>query len=138
MYVHTMEGLGTDVRNGHIRQSWSECRREGTRQRRCDITFRVKFRPNFGDFRRETERALKRWMTGARARTLIGRLEETLRRWHQEISDLNYPENAPICLLGQIIYRGLNGTWRVVDVLLQAHMTFTRARIESGVPLRCF
>lgn len=138
MYMQTLEGLGKDIdKNGHKRQVWSECKREGRRQRRCDITFRVKFRRNPGDFRREAERALGRWMTGARARALVGKKEETLQKWHQEISELNYPENAPICLLGAITYRGLNGAWRVVDVLLSAYMLFPRSQIESGAHLRC-
>jgi hypothetical protein len=137
MYVRTLAGLGKDIKkNGHIRQEWSECKREGARQRRCDITFKVKFRRSFGDFRREAERAFGRWMTGARARMLIEKREETLKKWHQEIFDLNYPDNAPMCLLGEIIYRGPNGTWRVVDVSLQAYMLFSRAQIQSGA--RCF
>jgi hypothetical protein len=133
MYIPIGEGLGKDIeKKGHIRQEWSECKREGTRQRSCDITFKVKFRRSFGDFRREAERALGTWMTGARARMLIEKLEEKLKKWHQEILDLNYPDNAPMRLIGKIVYRGPNGTWRVVDVSLPAYMLFSRAQLESG------
>ena len=138
MYLQTFEGLGKDIeKNGHLRREWSECKHEGTRQRKCDITFRVKFRPTFGDFRREAERGFERWMTGARARMLIEKWEERLRKWHQDISALNYPDNAPVCLLGDITYRGANGTWRVVDVRLAAYMMFPKSQIESGAYLRC-
>jgi hypothetical protein len=139
MYVHSLEGLGKDIeKNGHVRQTWSECKHEGTRQRRCDITFKVKFRSSFADFRREAERALARWMTGARARLLIEKLEPRLKKWHKEISDLNYPDNTPLCLIGEMVYRGANSTWRVVEVLLQAYKLFPSAQIESGALLRCF
>ena len=67
MYLQTLEGLGKDIeKNGYLRHEWSECKHQGARQRRCDITFRVKFRYTFADFRREAERAFERWMTAAR------------------------------------------------------------------------
>lgn len=57
MYILIGEGLGQDVvKNGHERDKWSACKREGPRQRNCDITFKVKFRRSFEDFRREAER----------------------------------------------------------------------------------
>lgn len=133
MYIPIDGGLGKEIeKNGHIRKVWSECQREGVRQRRCDIEFKVKYRSSFEDFRREVERAFGRWMTLPRARTLIKKLEERLKKWHQEISGLNYPINAPMRILGAMVYRGSNGTWRVVDVSLQAYMLFLRAQSESG------
>jgi len=133
MYILLGEGLGKDIaKNGHVRQEWFECKREGTRQRHCDIEFKVKYRSSFGDFRREVERAFGRWMTLPRAQSLIEKLEKSLKKWHREISDVKYRANAPMHILGEIVYRGANGTWRVVDVLLQAYMLFPSAQIESG------
>ena len=137
MYIQTNEGLGNDIeKDGHIRQEWSECKWEGTHQRTCDITFRVKFRRTFKDFRLEVEKAFARWMTEERARFLIQKWEEKLKNWHQAISNNNYPEQAPVCLSGEIIYITRQGEWGVFDILLQSYMTFSASLIKSGAT-RC-
>jgi hypothetical protein len=133
MYISTGGGLGKDIeKSGHVRKAWSECQAEGTRQRRCDIEFKVKYRSSFEDFRREVERAFARWMTLPRAHSFIKKLEAKLKQWHQEISDLNYPANAPMQVLGAMVYRGPSGTWRVVDVVLQAYMLFSSTQLKAG------
>ncbi|HEY5141468.1 MAG TPA: hypothetical protein VIJ25_19460 [Methylococcales bacterium] len=116
-------------KNGHTRQAWSECKREGTRQRSCDIIFKVKFQSSFQDFRREVERALERWMTATNARRLVEKLEGKLKQWHQEISNLKYPDNACMKLWGKITYRGPgnDNTWRVVDVSLEAYELLSKS-----------
>jgi hypothetical protein len=121
-----------EVKNGHEREKWSACKREGARQRSCDITFKVKFRRSFRDFRSEVEQALGRWMTSGRAQILTKKLEEKLKKFHQEIIDLNYPDVAPMHILGKMIYRGANDTWRVVDGSFQAYMLFSKSQIQSG------
>jgi hypothetical protein len=122
--------LGKEIeKNGHTRQEWSECKLEGTRQRNCDIIFKVKFQSSFKDFRREVERALERWMTATNAQRLVKKLEGKLKQWHQEISDLKYPDNACMKLWGKITYRGPgdDSTWRVVDVSLGAYELLSKS-----------
>lgn len=136
MYISIGElgtALGKDiVKSGHVRKAWSECQREGARQRRCDIEFRVRYRASIGDFRREVEKALSRWMTRARARELMEKIAAKLSKWHQEITDLNYPNNAPMRILGAFVYRGSDDAWRVIDVSLSAYMLFSKAQIDAG------
>jgi hypothetical protein len=57
-----------------------------------------------------------------------------LKKWHQDMSDTNYPDNAPAYLV-RLSTVGRNGTWRVVDVRLVANMTFPKSQIESGAYL---
>jgi hypothetical protein len=88
------------------------------------MDFRVNFRRSFEDFLREVERAYGRWMTGPRARTLVGKSQEILKNWHEEMLSQKVNENAPVVLRGSIHYRrgrrpdGTWGTWRVVEVFL--------------------
>ncbi|MBD9356762.1 hypothetical protein [Methylomonas albis] len=132
MYISIGE-IGEDIeKNGHIRKAWSECQREGGRQRRCDIEFRIRYRKSFVGFRSEVELAMTRWMTVPRARALTAKLELGLKKWHREIADLNYQEAAPLRIFGAFVYRGADSTWRIVDVSLSTYMLFSRAQIDSG------
>lgn len=125
--------LGKDiVKNGHVRNAWAECEREGARQRCCDIELKIRYRASFADFRREVEKALARWMTLPRARALAGKLAAKLSKWHQEIADLNYLDKVPMRLFGAFVYRGGDDAWRVVDVALSTYMLFSQAQIDAG------
>ena len=119
MYIQTSQGLGqwqsVTVKGRHKR--WP-CVSLGERERSCPIDFRVTFRSSYEDFRREVERAFARWMTDERARILIKKLEATLRKFHSQMPGGMALDNFPVTVLGDIRYRGPNGTWRVVDVLL--------------------
>lgn len=119
MYIQASEGLGqyTIKRNGHEHVKWSKCGKLGTRQRVCGITLNVKFRHSFGDFRKEVERAFRRWMTGSRARMLIEKREGDLKTFHKARLDLKVPDKAPVEVAGIFTYRGPDGgKWRIVDI----------------------
>ncbi len=130
-------GEGVDERDGHVRQPWTKCAIDGPRQRRCEITFWVKFRHAKSEFLREAERAFARWMTPERARLLVARRKDQLEKIHAEILGSSYPQDAPVCLIGALTYRGGDGDWRVVDLHIQGNMTFNKKQIESG-KARCF
>jgi hypothetical protein len=122
MYIRAGEGLGqyTIKKNGHERVKWSMCSKDGTRKRWCGVTFRIKFRHAFGDFRKEMERAFRRWMTGPRAQMLTKKLEGTLKAIHKNMMDQNTPANTLVEVKGILLYRGPDGPkqeWRVVDFL---------------------
>ena len=126
MYIRTNERLGEVVRGGDVR---GVCITE-VRRKDCDIDFKVAFRRSFADFLREVEGAYGRWMTGPRARTLVRKTQETLKKWHEEMLDQKVPDTAPVVLRGPIHYRrgrrpnGTWGTWRVVDISLDVGRWF--------------
>ena len=129
MYILTSEGLGQNVnwrdwlisegvRRGHsVRAQWSQCGREGTRQRRCGVFLGVTFRSSFADFRRGVEQALKDWMTPGRAAELVKKRERDLKAYHKRLLDDKMSDYARVALVGSMTYRGPNGgEWRVVDI----------------------
>jgi hypothetical protein len=128
MYILASEGLGQDrdwlisegVRKGHsVREQWSQCGREGTRQRRCGVFLGVPFRSSFADFRREVERALRDWMTPGRAAELVKKRERDLKAIHKKLLDDKMRAPATIAVVGTMTYRGpTNGEWRVTDIEL--------------------
>jgi hypothetical protein len=125
MYIQASEGLGQardwliseGVRKGrHVREKWSQCGREGARQRRCGLYLGVPFRQSFEEFRREVERALANWMTPDRAAELVKKRQEHLKAFHKDSLDSKFPNNTVLALVGTLTYRGAtDGGWRVVD-----------------------
>jgi hypothetical protein len=139
MYISMGEPVieQTDVRDGHARMPWAKCKVEGPAQRKCDITFRVKFRHSKTEFLREAERALARWMTEGRARLLSERRKSTLEKMHENVLKIGYPQDAPVCLLGTMSYRRDVTGWQVVDVAIHSNMTFNSKQLQDGTA-RCF
>jgi hypothetical protein len=137
MYIKTFEGLGNDTKkSGRIEQKWSKCKHEGLGQRRCAMTFRVKFQQSFEDFLNEVKTAAMGWTVNSGG--IIEKFKEKFNKKYTEIFDTNYPENAPICLFCHIIYReNPNGTWRVDDVKIIADRTFNKKERKSG-KTKCF
>lgn len=128
-YLDGLDGLGqtTIKKSRHERTIWSQCTPgSDPRVRRCEFTLRVKFRHSFGEFRKEVERAFRRWMTGPRAQLLIEKQEGSLKSLHKgwiDAKNFKIPENAPTDVIGVFIYRGPDGPrqeWRIVDALMDA------------------
>jgi hypothetical protein len=125
MYIQASEGLGQardwllseGVRKGrHVREKWSQCGREGPRQRRCGLILGVPFRQSYEEFRREVERALANWMTPKRAAEVVKKRQENLKAFHRESLASKFPNDTVLAVVGTLTYRGpTNGQWRVVD-----------------------
>ena len=79
----------------------------------CDLTLKVRFRRSFEEFLREVEGAYGRWMERSTARTLVRKLTQDLKQWHQELINARALNNDPIMLVAGLVYRRSNGGWLV-------------------------
>jgi hypothetical protein len=100
---------GWVTKNGHRRF----CGAPSGRTVSCDLTLKVRFRRSFEEFLREVEGAYGRWMERSTARTLVRKLTQDLKQWHQELINARALNNDPIMLIAGLVYRRSNGGWLV-------------------------
>src|SRR5262245_12767437 len=74
---------GWVAKNGHRRF----CGAAGRGTVTCDLNLKVRFRHSFDEFLREVEGAYARWMERSTARSIVKKLTDGLRQWHQELID---------------------------------------------------
>jgi hypothetical protein len=79
----------------------------------CDLTLKVRFRRSFEEFLREVENAYGRWMERSTARSLVKKLRQDLKQWHQELLNARALNDDPIVFVAGLFYRRSRDRWLV-------------------------
>jgi hypothetical protein len=100
---------GWVVKDGHRRF----CAAPSGRTVSCDLTLKVRFRRSFEEFLREVESAYGRWMERSTARSLVKKLRQDLKQWHQELLNARALNDDPIVFVAGLFYRRSRARWLV-------------------------